>query len=116
MKYVLTNAQMREADRFTIQSLGMPSLTLMERAGEALAAEAEKMCPEGEIVFVCGGGNNGGDGFVAARLLLKKGREIFAVCVADRFTEECRKNRAAFEKAGGEVFSCLLYTSDAADE
>ncbi len=105
MKYILTNAQMREADRFTIQSLGTPSLTLMERAGEALAAEAEKMCPEGEIVFVCGGGNNGGDGFVAARLLLKKGREIFAVCVADRFTEECRKNRAAFEKAGGEVFS-----------
>lgn len=106
MKYILTNAQMREADRFTIEELKVPSLTLMERAGAALAAEAEKMCPEdGDIVVVCGGGNNGGDGFVCARLLLQKGRDVMAVCVAEKFTEECRKNKREFEALGGDVFS-----------
>ena len=42
MRYVLTNAQMRAADGFTINELKVPSLTLMERAGAALAAEAER--------------------------------------------------------------------------
>lgn len=96
---------MREADEYTIRTLGMPSLVLMERAGEALAAAAEKMCPKGDIVCVCGGGNNGGDGFVCARILAEKGRRVAAVCVADKFTPECRTNKEKFEKAGGEVFS-----------
>ena len=47
MRYVLTNAQMREADKFTIETLEVPSLLLMERAGAALAEEAERLCPEG---------------------------------------------------------------------
>lgn len=105
MQYVLTTRQMREADEYTIRTLGMPSLVLMERAGEALAAAAEKMCPKGDIVCVCGGGNNGGDGFVCARILAEKGRRVAAVCVADKFTPECRTNKEKFEKAGGEVFS-----------
>ena len=83
MNYVLTNAQMREADRFTIDALKIPSLLLMERAGAALAEEAERLCPEdGDLVVVCGGGNNGGDGFVCARILLQKGRDVAVVCVA----------------------------------
>ena len=105
MQYVLTTRQMREADEYTIRTLGTPSLVLMERAGEALAAAAEKMCPKGDIVCVCGGGNNGGDGFVCARILAEKGRRVAAVCVADKFTPECRTNKEKFEKAGGEVFS-----------
>lgn len=77
MRYVLTNAQMRAADGFTINELKVPSLTLMERAGAALAAEAERMCPAGgDVLCVCGGGNNGGDGFVCARLLLQKGISV----------------------------------------
>ena len=106
MNYVLTNAQMREADRFTIDALKIPSLLLMERAGAALAEEAERLCPEdGDLVVVCGGGNNGGDGFVCARILLQKGRDVAVVCVAEKFTEECKKNKEEFEKLGGEVFS-----------
>ena len=58
--YVLTNKQMRAADEYTIKGLGIPSLTLMERAGIALADEAEEMSPFGKIICVCGGGNNGG--------------------------------------------------------
>lgn len=106
MKYVLTNAQMREADKFTIDVLKVPSLTLMERAGEALAAEAEKMCPkDGGVAVVCGGGNNGGDGFVCARLLLQRGFDVVAVCTAERFSEECETNKREFEKLGGAVLS-----------
>ena len=79
MKYVLTNEQMREADAFTIETLGVPALELMERAGTALKAEAERLAPTGKILCVCGAGNNGGDGFVCGRLLLNAGREVDAV-------------------------------------
>lgn len=106
MRYVLTNAQMREADSFTIDKLGIPSLLLMERAGAALAAAAEELCPgDGGILCVCGGGNNGGDGFVCARILLQKGRDVAALCCAEKFTSECKKNKEEFEKLGGEVYS-----------
>lgn len=106
MNYILDNAQMREADRFTIESLKVPSLLLMERAGAALAEEADRMCPEsGDVAVVCGGGNNGGDGFVCARILLQKGRDVSVICAAEKFTAECRKNKEEFEKLGGDVCS-----------
>jgi NAD(P)H-hydrate epimerase len=64
---------MREADRRTIADLGVPSLTLMEQAGQQVVAAIESHWPSlpgrGRIAVVCGKGNNGGDGFVAARLL-----------------------------------------------
>ena len=78
MKYVLTNEQMREADLFTIEQLGVPSLELMERAGAALKNTAVELAPTGKILIVCGGGNNGGDGFVCGRMLLADGREAHA--------------------------------------
>jgi NAD(P)H-hydrate epimerase len=67
---------MRASDRWAIDELGIPSLELMERAGEGLAALAAEVVPEGRVLVACGGGNNGGDGFVAARLLRERGREV----------------------------------------
>lgn len=109
---------MREADRFTCEDLGVPSMLLMERAGEALASEAKKMLAEyfeeygerGEakrsgVLCVCGGGNNGGDGFVCARLLLSSGESVAAVCLSERFSADCRKNKESFESAGGTVYA-----------
>ncbi len=107
MKYVLTNAQMRAADKYTIESLGEPSLALMERAGIALADEAETLAPRGKIVCFCGGGNNGGDGYVCARHLLKRGREVVVVAATDKHSPECEINRVEFEMLGGEVFDKL---------
>lgn len=62
-------AAMRAADGWAIERAGIPSLELMELAGHAIARAALEPAPEGPILIVCGKGNNGGDGLVAARLL-----------------------------------------------
>ena len=70
---LLTNAEMAEADRRTIAG-GVPGIRLMERAGEAIADAVRARFRVGSrVVVVAGPGNNGGDGFVAARLLAERG-------------------------------------------
>ena len=104
---ILTNDEMREADNYTIETLGVPALTLMERAGEAVARVVENAYADGKIVCVCGGGNNGGDGFVCARLLKEKGYDVCVTCVADKFSESCAHNKARFLQTGGAVLTDL---------
>ena len=76
MRYV-TREEMQEIDRLAIERHRIPVDTLMENAGRAVAAAAvdrvSLSCP---VVVVCGKGNNGGDGFVAARLLAERGFEV----------------------------------------
>ncbi|MBQ8374669.1 MAG: NAD(P)H-hydrate dehydratase [Clostridia bacterium] len=103
MKYVLTNAQMREADKFTIEHLGVPALELMERAGNALFEAAVSLAPTGKILCVMGGGNNGGDGFVCGRLLLLSGREVDGVLIAKKRSHECELNLSEFVMNGGKL-------------
>lgn len=105
MRYVLTTEQMREADAFTVQGLGVPTLDLMERAGSALKEQAERLAPTGKILVVCGGGNNGGDGFVCGRLLLAAGREVDAVFFAEKRTHECAVNLSEFMLNNGKVYT-----------
>ncbi len=102
---ILTNAQMREADEYTINELGVASLDLMERAGVALADEAERLAPTGSILCVCGGGNNGGDGFVCARVLKERGREVAALFFAARASADCACNKEKYERLGGEILT-----------
>jgi NAD(P)H-hydrate epimerase len=79
----LLNAdQMRATDAWAIEQQGVPSLELMERAGKGLARLVTDQAPEGAVAVVCGKGNNGGDGLVAARLLRQEGREVSVLCVA----------------------------------
>ena len=74
---IVTAAEMREIDRTTSEKYDIPSLTLMENAGDALARFALRQYPHAKrITVVCGKGNNGGDGFVAARKLREAGREV----------------------------------------
>ena len=73
---ILNAAQMREADRFTIEEIGMSSLVLMENAGRQVVAAMEAAYESrlnGRVAVLCGRGNNGGDGFVVARTLLQRG-------------------------------------------
>ena len=73
---LLTPAEMGEADRMTIAG-GTPGPVLMEAAGLAVADEAARLArSRGRIVVLCGPGNNGGDGFVAARLLAARGYPV----------------------------------------
>jgi NAD(P)H-hydrate epimerase len=73
---ILNAAQMREADRFTIDDIGIPSLVLMENAGRQVVAAIEAAYEtrlDGRVAVLCGRGNNGGDGFVVARTLVQRG-------------------------------------------
>ena len=73
---VLNTVQMREADRRTIDDIGIPALVLMENAGRQTVAAMEAMfndLSDRQVAVLCGRGNNGGDGFVVARTLIQRG-------------------------------------------
>jgi len=74
---LVTTEQMRSLDRAAIDDYGIPGVVLMENAGRAVAGAAAQMLDgSGRVVVVCGRGNNGGDGFVAARHLSNRSVEV----------------------------------------
>ena len=81
---IVTTAEMRAIDRATSERFGVPSQTLMENAGSAVADHvlARYRAPQRIVVF-CGKGNNGGDGFVAARKLHEAGKTVQVILLAD---------------------------------
>ena len=79
-----TAAQVRELDRLAIEQQGIPSLTLMERAGaDALDALTARYPGAGSLVVLCGGGNNAGDGYVLARLARQAGLEVRLIALVE---------------------------------
>jgi ADP-dependent NAD(P)H-hydrate dehydratase / NAD(P)H-hydrate epimerase len=91
---VLDAEQMRAVDSWAIEEKEIPSLDLMEAAGRALAEAAEATAGEGPARVVCGKGNNGGDGLVAARMLSEMGHEVEALMLAasDELSPDARAN------------------------
>src|SRR5512134_921622 len=76
---VLNAAQMRDADRQTIDEIGIPSMVLMENAGRQVVAAMEASFEDiasRRVAVLAGRGNNGGDGFVVARTLLQRGIDV----------------------------------------
>jgi NAD(P)H-hydrate epimerase len=86
-------AEMRAVDAWAIETQGVPSLDLMERAGLALARATARVARPGPIRVVIGKGNNGGDGLVAARHLRAEGREVDVLAIAP--LEELKGDAAA---------------------
>jgi hydroxyethylthiazole kinase-like uncharacterized protein yjeF len=104
---VVTTEQMRELDRKAIDERGIAGLTLMENAGRAVAESALRLTEsqaDRPIVVVCGRGNNGGDGFVAARRLADAGRRVKVFLAAHT------------EDVEGDARACLQRLSEAAVE
>jgi ADP-dependent NAD(P)H-hydrate dehydratase / NAD(P)H-hydrate epimerase len=105
---IVSVEEMRAIDRITSEKFGVPSLTLMENAGSAVARFVMGDYPKAErIGVVCGKGNNGGDGFVAARKLAETGRAVRVLLLSE--PAELRGDAAAmfgrmaergFERAG----------------
>jgi ADP-dependent NAD(P)H-hydrate dehydratase / NAD(P)H-hydrate epimerase len=79
---VLSADEMRAVDAWAIEQQGVPSLELMETAGRAVADAAAGIAGSSRAAVVCGKGNNGGDGLVAARALAESGLEVDALLLA----------------------------------
>lgn len=100
---VVTAAQMREMDRVTIEEIGVPGVVLMEVAGRGAAEVVEALAPGlagWRVAILCGSGNNGGDGYVAARHLHLRGAEVrvFMLGARERISGDSLVNLEAAEK------------------
>jgi NAD(P)H-hydrate epimerase len=108
---VFTAEEMRRVDERAIRELGIPGATLMERAGKAAAdvvvAElaARRRVRGARVLVVCGKGGNGGDGFVAARYLRRRGVrcDVALISALADVRGEASVKLAALQKAGGRV-------------
>jgi NAD(P)H-hydrate epimerase len=107
MTPVVTAAEMRALDRATIEEVGLPAMTLMETAGRAVAEAALRMLGprRGHVMVVCGPGNNGGDGFVAARVLRDRGADaaVYLAAAREAVRGDARVHLEIFERTGGVV-------------
>lgn len=81
MEEIVTGKQMKELDAYTIETMGVPSLVLMERAGlQVFESMKKEGLPLSKVLVLCGSGNNGADGVVIARLLFLAGYQVH-VCI-----------------------------------
>ena len=106
MQLWVNAAQMKAADQYTIQKLGVPSLELMEHAAQACVQvlEDEKI-DLSHVCVVCGSGNNGGDGFAIARILQNNRYSVETFCVGnpEHYTEETQEQMHRLQECGGKI-------------
>jgi len=103
---VSTAKEMQNIDRVTINKFGIAGTVLMERAGLAVVDKINALFPDKRIAILCGGGNNGGDGFVIARELHNQGRkvEVFMTSAPAKLKGDAKTNYGIAKKFGVPVF------------
>ena len=89
---ILTAAAMRAAE----QASGVDLFTLMTRAGEGVAGAVHRLAAGREVLIACGPGNNGGDGYVVARVLRQAGHPVRVTALAEPTTDLARRARAGW--------------------
>src|ERR1700756_2122583 len=104
---LLDATQSRELDRISQDKYGIPSYSLMTRAGEAVADALVERFPDAvtDVLVIAGKGNNGGDGFVAGRRLIQDGFAVRAVLLG-RTTDlkgDAARAHAEFRASGGKI-------------
>jgi ADP-dependent NAD(P)H-hydrate dehydratase / NAD(P)H-hydrate epimerase len=101
----------RSVDRWAIEDQGVDSLALMEAAGQAVAEAVAGLSPQGPVRVVCGKGNNGGDGLVAARLLREMGfeAEVLLLWSADELSDDAAANLKRLDEAADGVRTSPRY-------
>ena len=88
MRYLVDGSQMKAADQYTIQTIGTPSLVLMERAARCcVQVMTDRYLDLSRACVVCGSGNNGGDGLAIARILTRMGYPATACFIGNK--EHC---------------------------
>lgn len=105
---ILNARQMQELDRATIEEIGIPGMVLMENAGRGMYQKIHELAPEAlekRIVVLAGRGNNGGDGFVIARLFHLAGASVTTLLFsqADKVQGDAKTNLEALKKIGAGV-------------
>ena len=108
MRYLPDGAQMKAADTYTIEKLGVPSLALMERAAlKVVEVIHERELDVSKTLVVCGSGNNGGDGFAVVRLLTEEGAcaEVLFAGKETSLSEECALQKSIAERMGIRIFT-----------
>ncbi|MFN0245674.1 MAG: NAD(P)H-hydrate dehydratase [Kofleriaceae bacterium] len=121
MQPVVTAEEMRALDRATIDVIGLPAMTLMETAGRGVAEAALRMLANGRthgvrrqrgrdgdhVAVICGPGNNGGDGFVASRVLRDHGVDavVYLAVSRDKLAGDALTHFDIYERAGGVVLA-----------
>ncbi|MBT3224183.1 MAG: NAD(P)H-hydrate epimerase, partial [Proteobacteria bacterium] len=103
MKLVCTSEQVREMDRRVIEDLGLPGIALMELASRAVAqaiVDRHESRARRGVVVVCGGGNNGGDGYGCARWLAAWGYPVSIMALTEKSSGDAAVMRAVCDKMG----------------
>jgi hydroxyethylthiazole kinase-like uncharacterized protein yjeF len=95
---ILTGAEMRAAEDAVIAS-GVSVETLMDRAGTAIAHAVRRLAGTNEVLILCGPGNNGGDGYVAARVLAEMGVAVRVAALSEPRTDAAKSARAEWSGA-----------------
>ncbi|MDA8169468.1 MAG: NAD(P)H-hydrate dehydratase [Nitrospiraceae bacterium] len=99
---VVTSGEMRRIDTRTIEEYGIPELVLMERAGLSVANRVCELFSPQKTIVLAGGGNNGGDGFAAARILRNRGWnvKVFFLSKEQKASRGCKTQLRAAKKYG----------------